>query len=60
MESPIAIIAGVADGLLGRAAAVVADGAGDGVVVVLDVLEPPQAEIVAAEASAIVRPPRNL
>jgi hypothetical protein len=60
MESPIAIIAGVAVGLLGRAAAVVAEGAGDGADVVDDVLEPPQAEIVAAEASAIVRPPRNL
>jgi hypothetical protein len=60
MESPIAIIAGVAVGLPGRAAAVVADGAGVGSDVVLAVLEPPQAEIVAAEASAIVRPPRNL
>ena len=57
MESPIAIIAGVADGLLGRAAAVVA---GEGADVVDDALLPPQAEIVAAEASAIVRPPRNL
>ena len=46
--------------LLGRAAAVVADGAGEGADVVLDVLEPPQAAIVAAEASAIVRPPRDL
>jgi hypothetical protein len=59
MESPIAIIAGVAVGLPGRAAALLAE-AGEGADVVLAVLEPPQAEIVAAEASAIVRPPRNL
>jgi hypothetical protein len=56
MESPIAIIAGDAEGVLGRAAA--DDAAGDGDVVVDDLLEPPHAAIVAAEASA--KPARSL